>query len=215
MTLNKEHVEQLNRKAQQLNAERQRSIGMKESARQAYEKAVFLYEQKYGVKLDDTNLQQEYNTVSTKMQEEYDELNKMILSIESGEYKAQHQPSVPLVETIRQENSGVVHQPTQPVQPQVQQQAQQALMQQPQQQFASPTPPTAQQFQQQAPVQQSFNPQQFNVPQQPVQQTGAQQEDVSEQAFTPQGWGTPQKDLNQNFQNIMDGSNNSGTRFGQ
>lgn len=105
MAVNVQQVEMLNQKAQRLNSERQKLIGMKESARQSYDKAVFAYQQKYGVHLDDTNLQQEYNAVNTQLQQDYEVLNKLVLSIESGEYKNQAQQSAMQSTPVAQTNT--------------------------------------------------------------------------------------------------------------
>ena len=56
-------AEQLNKRVAQLNNERSRQLGMQEAAKKQYEKAVEVYESKYGVKLTPENLQQEYNKV--------------------------------------------------------------------------------------------------------------------------------------------------------
>jgi hypothetical protein len=92
--VNVQQVEQANKKAQFLNGERNKQIGQQEAARQSYERAIFAYKSKFGVQLDDTNLQQEFNDVSQKLTSDFDSLNAMILSIESGEYKAQQQTAV-------------------------------------------------------------------------------------------------------------------------
>lgn len=80
-------VEQLNAKAKALNSQRERLLGQREAAKSAYEKAVLLYKQKYGVELTEENLQSEYNAVKQQLQEEYEKLQALIASIESGEYK--------------------------------------------------------------------------------------------------------------------------------
>lgn len=219
MSVNIQMVEQLNKKAQQLNANRQKLIGMKESAKAAYDKAVFAYKQKYGVDLDDTNLQQEYDAVSAQLQAEYEELNKLILSIESGEYKnvnkqgsVQSQPvsQQQMVVQSQLQSQGVVQPNTfvqSPVQPHVQPQVQPHVQPQVQPQVQQQAQPFGQQFGQ--PFGQPFGQQVV----QPQTQTPTQQsfsdEDVSEQPFTPQGWGDP----NKNFANIL--GNNTGIRFGE
>lgn len=87
MSIDIQQIELLNKKAQQLNAERQKLLGMQQSAREAFEKAVLLYKKKYGVDLDDTNIQQEYQRVLAKLKEDYENLKNKIIEIESGEYK--------------------------------------------------------------------------------------------------------------------------------
>lgn len=214
--LNIEQVEMLNKKAQQLNAQRQQMIGAQESARQTFDKSTFAYKQKYGVTLDDSNLQQEYNTVSTQMQTEYEALNSAILNIESGEYKNQGQVAQPVAQ--------------QPVQPPVQQFAQtpppvnadvlaQINNQQlpPVQQFGGFAQPPVSPIQQPvvpvAPTQTTFVPP--IVPTQHAQSAQDVQptEDVSEQAFAPAGWGAPAQDVNQNFNNILGTPAPSGKQF--
>lgn len=201
MTVTVEQVEALNSKAQQLNTQRQRLEGMRDSARQAYDKALFAYKQKYGVQLDDTNLQDEYNTVSQKLQSDFENLNSQVQSIESGAYKTNVQrPSL-------QESSTSA----QPAQAPVQTQAQPNVAQQPapNQHFgaqptgSAPSAPSALGGvpQSGAPVNTSPN------------NTGDQDTDVSEQSHTPEGWGAPKRNLNNDFSNIM--GNTGGVKFGE
>lgn len=202
MSFDIQQVENLNRKAQQLNSDRQQKLGMQKAARQAYERAVYAYEQKYGVKLDDTNLQQEYDSVHATLEQAYNQLNQLVLSIENGEFAQQATPTITPSAPIQAQTQ--VPQPTgsfgattqapqgstaldplsqTQVSPELSAQASMQAMNQ-------PTPP-------------SFDPASFNPagvgastqpiapPTPPVQPSGQQDVDPSEQTFTPQGWGTP------------------------
>lgn len=224
-------VEQLNNKAKMLNNRRQQMVGAKEAASQAYKKAVFAYEQKHGVTLDDTNLQQEYNSALAEIQAEFDRVNALVTSIESGEYKnnqvaSQSQPSV-------QPTQGYPNFNQQPQSPQVNQFAQPQFTQPVQQQPVQPQvqQPVAQpQFQQQAePVTQeavtpppsanltgdalqrilqaSQNQKPAETPLSALQGNEAQQAqqptNTGGQGFTPQGWGAPNKALDQQFATIL------------
>lgn len=118
MSLDIQQVESLNRKAQGLNSNRQQAIGMQQAAKQAYERAIYAYEQKYGIKLDDTNLQQEYNTVRTDLETSFTELNTLVTSIENGEHTPQAtqtvvQNTAPIQQTQPQQTGafGVPNQP--------------------------------------------------------------------------------------------------------
>lgn len=91
MAVNLQMVEQLNRKSTQLNAQRQQQIGKREATRNAYDRAILAYKQKYGVSIDDTNLQSECNAVQKQLEDDYNTLNQAILNIESGQYKIEQQ----------------------------------------------------------------------------------------------------------------------------
>jgi hypothetical protein len=149
MSVNVQQVEQLNQKAKTLNSDRQRMIGQQEAARSSFEKAIFAYKQKYGVQLDDTNIQTEYNAVSAQLQTDFDKLNTLVLSIESGEYK-QTAAAMVIPESHAQPSITV---PATPAPAPVQQQ--QFVQPTAQPQFAQPT--AQPQFgQTPAPVQQQF-----------------------------------------------------------
>jgi len=94
MNLNVQMVESLNKKAAALNADRQRKIGAQEAAKEAYERAVYAYAQKYGVTLDDTNLQNEYDFVVKKLEREYEAQRELINSIENKTYSSSSSGSV-------------------------------------------------------------------------------------------------------------------------
>lgn len=80
-------AEQLNSEVTRLNNERSKLEGMLESAKTNYEKAVKAYEVKYGVKLTEETLQQEYNTVFAKTKGAILDLQEQIESIKRGDYK--------------------------------------------------------------------------------------------------------------------------------
>lgn len=91
MGVNLQMVEQLNRKSTMLNAQRQQEIGRQQATRNAYDKAVLAYKQKYGVEITDANIQQECNLVQAQLDKDYNELNQAILNIESGQYKVEQE----------------------------------------------------------------------------------------------------------------------------
>ena len=89
-------AEQLNKRVAQLNNERSRQLGMQEAAKKQYEKAVELYESKYGVKLTPENLQQEYNKVYAELKTNMEVLKQTIEAIERGDYKESTVPNIDL-----------------------------------------------------------------------------------------------------------------------
>jgi len=222
MTINVQMIEQLNQKAKSLNSTRERLLGQQEAARTAYEKAVLLYKQKYGVELDDTNLQQEYDAVKAKLEAEYEKLNSLILSIESGEYR-NNAPAAVIPDTGTASAASASSQPQaqSQVQPQAQPQAQPQFGQ-PNVMFGAQTPPqggvasaaSMAQGQQAAPtvgVFGGFAQPQGGQPMNPsigqqvgqagqsapqVQQSDNSEEDPSERPFTPKGWGLPNAGAN-------------------
>ena len=80
-------AEQLNSDVTRLNNERSKLEGMLESAKTNYEKAVQAYEVKYGVKLTEETLQQEYNEVFARTKGAILDLQEKIESIKRGDYK--------------------------------------------------------------------------------------------------------------------------------
>lgn len=80
-------AEQLNSEVTRLNNERSKLEGMLESAKTSYEKAIKVYEVKYGVKLTTENLQSEYNDVFAKTKGSVLDLQEKIESIKRGDYK--------------------------------------------------------------------------------------------------------------------------------
>lgn len=79
-------VERLNKLAAEKNAYRQQLIGKRDAAQQAFDRAVSIYSQKYGVALTLDNLQSEYDKVSSEVEKEYNELLKLVTDIENGVY---------------------------------------------------------------------------------------------------------------------------------
>ena len=199
MSVNLEQVKQMNQRATFLNGERQRILGMKESAKKSYDNAIAMYKERYGVELTDENLQAEYNTVSAMVQQEVEQLGSLIQSIESGEYKNRAVEQTPVA----------TPQPTQPVQTPPQQtftqpqadnfagqQAQVSPFGQPTQQPIATPQANVQNVQGTLPSQPAnigqFSAPAFTIPSSQLTQAS---EDVSEQAFTPQGWGDPNADF--------------------
>lgn len=82
-----EQVQELNGKIKRINEHTNVAQGRAEAARNAYDKAVFAYKERFGVQIDDTNIQQEYNKLLAKAQEEFNNVNSLVTRIESGEYQ--------------------------------------------------------------------------------------------------------------------------------
>ena len=80
-------AEQLNSEVTRLNNERSKLEGMLESAKKNFEQAVKAYEVKYGVKLTEETLQQEYNRVYAETKGAVLDLQEQIESIKRGDYK--------------------------------------------------------------------------------------------------------------------------------
>lgn len=232
MSLDIQQVEGLNRKAQQLNSERQQKIGMQQAAKQAYDRAVYAYEQKYGVKLDDTNLQQEYNSVHTELEKSFTELNTLVTAIENGEYTSQ--PTQTVVQNTDPIATPTPPQTTQPTgafgAPQTNSfGAETGRVTTPVPNMTVPSittdngepaqyRPVSPELLAQASMG-AMNQQAPNITPPPIVTPAPtpttvpspeQTADPSEQAFTPQGWGTPTPDINQQFASI-----NNGKPFGQ
>lgn len=224
MALDITQVEALNQKIQRLNSERQQKIGMQQAATQAYEKSVYAYGQKWGVQVDDTNIQQEYNAVHEDLVTQFNSVNKMVQDIESGAYQPQVTP------TLVENNTSIQQQaqqqasaqptfaPSNQVQ-QPQQVQQQTFPQTTQQESEHRQVPSGLQAQaamsamtQQVPVtSQPMNPGMIPTP--PVQTpnpVGQQPLDPSEQSFAPEGWGGQPTNINNTFEAI-----NNGKPFGQ
>jgi hypothetical protein len=80
-------AEKLNSEVTVLNNKRSKMEGMLESAKTNYEKSVKAYEMKYGVKLTEETLQQEFNEVFARTKGAILDLKEKIESIERGDYK--------------------------------------------------------------------------------------------------------------------------------
>lgn len=85
--INLDAIKKLNEVARQKNEERLRLKGAVDSAKKNYDEAVSAYASKYGVSLDGTNIQEEYNKVSSDLADAYAKLQSDIEYIESGKYK--------------------------------------------------------------------------------------------------------------------------------
>lgn len=97
----------LNEEVSKLNNERIRQEGMLESAKNSYETAIKAYEEKYGVKLTEETIQEEYNKVFAAVKGSILDLTEKIESIQRGDYK-QNVETVeydlePDVEPVREE----------------------------------------------------------------------------------------------------------------
>lgn len=80
-------AEALNADVTRLNSERNKLEGKLESAKSSYENAIKEYEEKYGVKLTEKNLQSEYNEVYARTKGSVLDLQEKIESIKRGDYK--------------------------------------------------------------------------------------------------------------------------------
>lgn len=100
------HIEQLNKKAQELNYERQRNLGAIEQSKKKYEEGIKAYAEKYGVQLTAETLEAEYAKVKAEVEQKAAELEKQIAYIESGEYK-----NKPVAEETKTEVVGTDGQP--------------------------------------------------------------------------------------------------------
>ena len=80
-------AESLNSEVTKLNSERNKLEGYLESAKSNYENAIKAYEEKYGVKLTEKNLQSEYNDVYARTKGSVLDLQEKIDSIKRGDYK--------------------------------------------------------------------------------------------------------------------------------
>lgn len=203
MALDVQQVEQLNRKAQQLNSDRQQKIGMHQAAQQSYDRAVLAYEQKYGVKLDDTNLQSEYNGVHTQLEQSYKELNDTVIKIENGDFTQHAEPSVSQNNQAVQVGAQTQYaQQTPTITPDAVQQAMQQATSVP---IAGATAIPNIGFGAQQTPQQTFTA----PPVLPQNNVGGIEQAPADKPFTPTSWGTA-PDINQQFSGI-----NNGKPFGQ
>lgn len=84
-------VEQNNNRAAHLNNQRNILIGKAQSAQDQFNKSVQAYALKYGVTLDDKNLEQEYAEVTAELERAYKKQSEAITYIESGQYKVDAQ----------------------------------------------------------------------------------------------------------------------------
>lgn len=80
-------AEGLNSEVTKLNSERNKLEGMLDIAKSNYESAVKAYEEKYGVKLTEKNLQSEYNDVYARTKGSVLDLQEKIEGIKRGDYK--------------------------------------------------------------------------------------------------------------------------------
>lgn len=86
MNVSVEQVNSLNAKIKALNEERHRKLGMLESAKQRYTAVTASYATKYGVQLNDQNLQAEYDKVALDVTSAYTNLFAIVDSIEKGTF---------------------------------------------------------------------------------------------------------------------------------
>lgn len=91
-------IEQLNREARILNSQREQMIGKKEMAEKAYRDSVNEYMAKYGVQITTANVDAEYVKVENEVKENIEKLKANILSIKNGDYKNKKE-SVDVVDT--------------------------------------------------------------------------------------------------------------------
>lgn len=117
-------VEVLNRTVAELNAERQRKLGLLDASKKQFDEFVKNYEAIYGVKLTAENLSAEYAKVTKETEAAMEELEKQIEYIQSGAYKAEKKVEAPVqsvesvkAPTITNNNTGFVgfEQPVTPI----------------------------------------------------------------------------------------------------
>ena len=212
MSINKEYIQGLNKKAQELNSNRQMQLGRKESAQQAYDKAVAMYKQQYGVDITPENLQEIYNNVVSELNTQAQELERKIADVDNQANQAVSAPvggidtTVPVqpqtveqpvihttvpTDTVGTVQTGAFVQPQAPVQPEPQPQVQpQVAPQQP-----SPTIDFQSQLSQLAATVQATPVTNPNIP------NG--DSDIEDTPVSPAGWGTPSSDVNSVFDNIL------------
>lgn len=204
---NVEEVERLNKLAGQKNAERQQLIGKRDAAQQAFNQAVAVYAQKYGVTLTAETLQSEYDKVCKETEANYNALSQMIKDIEEGKFKQKVQESVQTVSSVDEQKEETVQTPepvqtaqsVQNTQP-VQSASAQPQVNTPQQSFTQP--------------QQSFTAPVNNQPTfggfgMPTASNNAD-EDISERPVTPGTWGA--QNVNKTFEDIL-GSDGEAVKF--
>lgn len=209
---NVEEVERLNKLAGQKNAERQQLIGKRDAAQQAFNQAIAVYAQKYGVTLTAETLQSEYDKVCKETEANYNALSQMIKDIEEGKYKQKVQEPAQTVvsteeqkeETVQTSESVQTAQPVQntqsvqnvqsiPTQPQVNTPQPQQSFTQPQQSFTAPVN-----------NQPTFGG--FGMP----TASNNVDEDISERPVTPGTWGA--QNVNKTFEDIL-GSDGEAVKF--
>ncbi|MNL91161.1 hypothetical protein D3C81_08910 [compost metagenome] len=81
-------VEKLNAQIARQNSDATRKEGAKQEIEKTYKKAIMSYAQKYGIELNDANLQTEYNKVYSAMVDDYNISSKKVADIQSGAYLA-------------------------------------------------------------------------------------------------------------------------------
>lgn len=80
-------IEQLNKEARMLNSQREQMIGKKEMAEKAYRDSVNEYMAMYGVQINTANVEAEYERVEKEVKDNIEKLKANILSIKNGDYK--------------------------------------------------------------------------------------------------------------------------------
>lgn len=100
-----EQIQQLNNRVTDLNTNRHRMAGLRESAQAEFDRLRLAYKTKYGVELTPETLQEEYNKVYAEMQGKYLDTAEKVQSIENGDYKTANTTpsfnSTPNVEPVR------------------------------------------------------------------------------------------------------------------
>ena len=99
------YVEQLNKRATQLNQERDRAVWARDEAKKKLETALNEYNQRYGTNLTIDGIEGAYNAELAKIQEQAEVVQTLITKIESGEgYEvtptANSAPTTPTMPTI-------------------------------------------------------------------------------------------------------------------
>lgn len=100
MVYTDQELQQLNQRASELNATRQRKLGSIESSTQQLNALLTRYSQQYGVTLTVESLQAEYDKVYTELQQEAKKLSDTITSIDNGDYKQEGEAYKPLQDPV-------------------------------------------------------------------------------------------------------------------
>lgn len=92
-------LQALNESAKALNDKRLRDLGAKNAASEAYNEKVKQYATKYGVTLDDSNLKQEFDSVTADIVNQATTLKETVDYINSGEYLKENNNSGGVIAT--------------------------------------------------------------------------------------------------------------------
>lgn len=208
MAIDKQRIQELNKMAVDRNSSRQMQLGRQESAKQAYDKAVSMFEAQYGVKITPENLQEVYNSVVAELTQQAQELERKIADVDNQVSESVNKPlgGIDTTQPVQQ----VVAQPVaQPVVDSVQHQAQPTaqVVQTTQQSVTAPqeafTTPNAQATQEPLDLNAQLAKLAMTTQATPVVNTSIPTQADEEEAVAPSGWGRPSVDVENVFSNIL------------